>query len=136
MTAVSDQCHKVVLADPGWDRIAVTYFPVQTGFSLPDHRRDTRVAIDDQAADLVHVAGLEPGLFDVFSVLVRDDPIELFAVAKGVLDQVQVLANPDVDAFLFHKLGCQRVAPQVIALEESPEASISRGLGLVIEAEN
>lgn len=111
MTTVPNQRDLVVLAHPRRDRVAVTNLPIETGLRLAHNGRDARVTIFHQLADRVHVAGLEPGLFDVLGVLVRDDPVELFAVAERVLDKVFVLADPDVDAFFFDKLGRQGVSP-------------------------
>lgn len=136
MTTVSDERDGMVLADPGRDRVSVADLPVQTGLGLLHNGGDARVTVFNQPPDLVHVARLEPGLFDVLGVLVRDDPIELFAVAQRVLHQMFVLADPDVDAFLFHELGRQRVAAEVRALEKRPETCVSRRFGLVVESQD
>lgn len=111
VTTVSDQSDAVILADPSRDRVAVTDFPVETRLGLAHDGGDTGVAVLDEFADGVHIAGLEPRFLDVLGVLVRDYPVELFAVAERVLHQVFVLADPDVDAFLFDEFRRQRVTP-------------------------
>ena len=100
MTAVTEQRDLVLFADPGRYRVSITDLPVQTLLRLPDGGGNLRVQIADQAADLIHVARLEPGLFDVPGVLVRKNPVELLTVSQCVLHQMHVLANPKVDAFV------------------------------------
>ncbi|KAK5195304.1 hypothetical protein LTR92_005434 [Exophiala xenobiotica] len=136
MTTVSDQGDLVVLADPRRYGVAITDLPVEAGIGLSDDGRDSRVAILHEFTHGIHVAGLEPGLLDVLGVLVRDDPVELVAVPQRVLDQVLVLADPDVDAFLFDELGGQRISSEVVALEEGPEARVPRRFGFIVESEH
>lgn len=111
VTTVPDQSDAVILADPSRDRVAVTDFPVETRLGLAHDGGHTGVAVFDEFAYSIHIAGLEPRLLDVLGVLVRDDPVELFAVAERVLHQVLVLADPDVDALLFDEFRRQWVTP-------------------------
>ena len=92
---------------------------------MGDHSRDTGVTVGNKFPYCIHVTRLEPRFFDVLGVLVSDDPIELLAISKGVLNQMSVLANPDVDAFFLYELGSQRVASQVGTFEKGSETGIS-----------
>lgn len=136
VAAVSDQSNAVILADPRGDRVAVTNLPVETGVSLTHDGGDAGVAILDEFPYGIHVAGLEPGFFDVLGVLVGDYPIEFFAVAERVLDEMLVFADPDVHTFLLNEFGGQGITAEVSAFEERAETCVSGRLWFVVETEN
>ncbi len=105
MTAVSDQGDLMVFADPCRDGVTVADLPIQAGVGLPDYCRNSRITIFNELTNGIHIAWLEPRLLDVLGVLVGDDPVKLLAVPQGILNQVLILADPDVDTFLFDELG-------------------------------
>lgn len=115
----------MVGAHPGRDRISIANLPIQALFRLADDRGNSGVTVGDELAYRIHVTRLEPRFLDVLRVLVRDDPVELLTVPKRVLHEMYVLADPDVDAFLLHKLGRQWITLQVGAFEERSETCIS-----------
>lgn len=125
MTAVAQQSDFVILADPGWDGLAVADLPIQALLRLPDDGGDARIAARNDATDLFHISRLEPRLFDISGVFVSQDPVDLVAISECVLDEMHVLANPDIDAFLFHEFLGQRVAFEVGAFKEGSKAGIS-----------
>jgi len=125
VAAVSNQSDAVVLADPRWDRVAVTDFPIKTRVSLAHDGSNTWVTVLDKFPYGIHITGLEPRFFDVLGVLVCDYPVEFFAVAESVLDQVLVFADPDVDTFLLDKFCSQGVTTEVGAFEERAETGVA-----------
>ena len=125
MAAVSEKYDFVTLAHPRWYGISIAYLPIQALFCFVHCCRDPRIARLHDFAHLVHIAGLEPRLLDVSRVLVRKDPIELFAVTERILDKMHIVPYPHVDAFLGHELSAHGVLFQMASFEECPEAGIS-----------
>jgi hypothetical protein len=125
MTAVSQQHDLMTLTDPRRDGISIANLPIQTTRRLFNGSRNFRIQIADQTPHLVHIPRLEPGFFDVFCVLVREDPVEFFAASERVLDQVHVFADPEVDAFFSDVVAAGWVVLEDVAFEEGAEAGVS-----------
>jgi hypothetical protein len=109
MTRVPEENNLMALTNPRRNRIAITNFPIQTLLRLPDGRRNPRIEISNGLTDIIHIPRLEPGLCNVFCVLVCEDPVEFFAVAEGVLHEVYIRADPDVNAFFVDEFAAERV---------------------------
>lgn len=67
----------MVFTDPRWDWVAVADLPVETLLCLVDSSSYTRVDIGDDFPHIIHISWLEPGLFDVFNILVGEDPVDV-----------------------------------------------------------
>ena len=125
VATVAEQDYPVILAHPSRYGISVADLPIQALFRLGQNGGDLRVKVLDDVANLVHVAGLEPRLFDVFRVLVGQDPVELGTATERVLHHVNVLSYPEIDAFFFGVLGAVGVVADVFGFEEGAEACVA-----------
>jgi hypothetical protein len=109
MTRVPEENNLMAPTNPRRNRIAITDLPIQTLLRLPDGRRNPRIEISNGIAHVIHVPRLEPGFCDILCILVCEDPVEFFAVAEGVLHEVYIRANPDVNAFFVDEFAAERV---------------------------
>ena len=126
MTRIANQRNRVVLADPRRDGIAVADLPVQTLFRLVYCRRDPRVTSLHDLPHLIHISLMEPRIVRVQlgGIFPNQDPVEFFAVAQRVLNQMDIVPNPDVHTFFFEKFFVTRVFVKGGAFEECSKASI------------
>lgn len=90
----------MAFTDPSWDGITIADLPVKTFLRFSNRRSDLRIQVGNYSTYLVHITRLEPRLLDVFRVFMSQNPIELFAISQGVLDEMYVFAYPEIDAFL------------------------------------
>ena len=115
----------MVLANPCGNRITVTDLPVEALFCLDHCSGDARVASGNDATNFIHVSGLKPRLSDIGSVFVGEDPIEFVTISKCVLDEMHVLANPDIDTLLFNKWRTEGIFFQIGPFKVRTEACIT-----------
>lgn len=54
-----------------------------------------------------------------------DDPVELVTIPKSVLNEMDVIPDPDVDAFFFNELAAEGVFFKIGAFEIGSETSVS-----------
>jgi hypothetical protein len=79
--------------------------------------------------DLFQISFLEPRFRDLHIFLVADlpgqDPIELFATSESVLDDVGVVADPDVDAVVAGKVFTSRLVFQIRPWKVGAKAGVA-----------
>ncbi len=116
----------MTLANPRRDWISVADLPVQTLLRLLHRSSNSRIAIAYDLSHGIHVSRLEPRLFDIFCVFVSKDPIELVTVTESVLDEMHIVADPNIDAFLLDEFSAERIVLQIGALEVRAKAGVAR----------
>jgi hypothetical protein len=55
----------------------------------------------------------------------RYDPVELITITKGVLDKMDVIPDPDVDAFFFNKFATEKIFFQIRAFEIGSKTGVT-----------
>lgn len=136
MAAVTQEGDFSTFTDPCRQRRAVTDLPVEAAWCHPDSRCDCLIPPFYQFPDIIHISRLKPTLLDVFGIFVGDDPVKLLAVSQGILNEVHVFADPDIDAVLLQEWLTLRNVFENITLEEGAVARIAGALGGVAEAED
>ena len=126
----------MALANPRRDRISITDLPVQTLLRLLHCSSNSRIAVAYDLSHRIHVSRLEPRLFNIFCVFVSEDPIELVAVTESVLDQMHIVADPDVDAFLLDEFSAERIVLQIVAFEVRAKAGVARRFRFIFKTED
>jgi hypothetical protein len=115
----------MALAHPGRNGISIADLPVQALFRLPHRRRNPGVHITYQVSHLIHVSWLKPRFFDILGVFVGYNPIKFVTIPKRVLDEVDVVSDPDIDAFFLDELAAEGIFFQISSLEIRSEASVT-----------
>lgn len=64
----------------------------------------------------------------------RENPVELFAVTEGILDEMYVVTDPDT--FLLDKVTAECVFLQKGTIEVGTEADIAKRLRFILEPED
>lgn len=98
MTTITQQYDLVAARYPCRDRVTVAYLPVKTGWGLLDSSSYARITALYQSSYVIHIAILEPGLFNFQVCLVAElacqYPVEFLAATERVLNKMCVVANP------------------------------------------
>ncbi len=115
----------MTLADPSRNWIPIADFSVQAFLGLPYGSTNPRIHITYQLSHLIHVSWLKPRFLNIFGVFMRYNPVELVTIARCVLDEMDVVADPNIDTFFFNKFSTKRIFFQIGSLEIGPEASIA-----------
>src|SRR5882724_3758715 len=97
----------MALANPSRDWISVANLPVQTFLRLPHRSTNSRVYILYQLSHRVHVSRLKPRFLDILGIFMRYNPVELVTIPKSVLDEMNVVSDPNVDAFFFNEFAAK-----------------------------
>ena len=107
MARISEQCNLMALANPSRDGIPIANFPIQAFFRLSHRCSNSGIYITHQLPHLIHVSWSKPRFLDIFGIFVCYNPVELVAISKRVLDEVDIVSDPDVDAFFLNEFAAE-----------------------------
>lgn len=104
MAGIPQQSNPMASTDPRRDGITIADLPVQAFLRFVHGSSDPRVNVVNDLSHFIHIPRLEPTLFDVFGVLVCQDPVEFVSITQRILHQVHIISNPDVAGFPVYEL--------------------------------